>query len=436
MKNMKYLRTWLVVALVVTIIGSLTGGTVAWFTDSVESTSNIIKSGTLDIEMSYTDKYEGKSTEWKNAESGAIFDYKYWEPGYTQVRYVKIENVGDLAFQYKMNVKPSSVLGTFDEITGEFVPNEEAPEFPLEGVIDVYMLPVTDGFQVPTSFADLKACFGDDYDAPSILDLIGMKNGATTGVMLPAEGKGSTDHIDAPETALVGAQEFMIALHMQEEADNRYQNMSVGDGFALQLEAAQYMYEKDSFDEQYDANATYGNLPAAVVVALNEDEIAASNYPLQAAYKFRTTDTPDAESAPELENNPYLYWHADFVVSFDKDVAEKSMILSGQYDLWPEGWVNFDLPKNMKAGEEIRLLGEAAEILFPGKYIAINYEELLKIQQFNAGAFNVSDANNGTTMTVELRIYETEDGASKNIETGYYETIGTFTYKFEEAVDF
>ena len=56
MKKMKYLRTWLVVALVVTIIGSLTGGTVAWFTDSVESTGNVIESGTLDVKLYAVDK--------------------------------------------------------------------------------------------------------------------------------------------------------------------------------------------------------------------------------------------------------------------------------------------------------------------------------------------------------------------------------------------
>jgi len=443
MKKMKYLRSWLTIALVVTIIGSLTGGTVAWFTDSVESTSNIVKTGTLDVELSYAEKLGNAETptDWKNADSGAIFDYKYWEPGYTQVRYVKIENVGDLAFKFKLNVKPSSILGTVTEENGEiiFTPNEPAPEFPLEGVIDVYMLPVDENFVAPTSFADLKSKFPADYDAPSILELIGDKDGAAYGVMLPAEGKGSSDHIDAPADVLVGEQEFMIALHMQEEADNRYQNMSIGDGFAIQLEAAQYMYEKDSFDEQYDKDAEYAGLPSAVVVALDDEAFAASGLPEgAAAYMFRTTDTPDVQANPELLNNPYRYWHADFVVSFDQDVAAGSATLAGQYNAWSENWVAFSTFEDYEAGQEIRLLGDVGKLMNNGNPIYINYEELALIQQFNCGAYAEEGTNAGTTMTVELRLYETTgdpttpDGP-KNIETGYYETLGFFTYTFPAA---
>lgn len=442
MKKMKYLRTWLVVALVVTIIGSLTGGTVAWFTDSVESTSNIVKTGTLDVEMSYAETFANDDTEWKNADSGAIFDYKYWEPGYTQVRYVNIQNVGDLAFKFKLNVKPSSVLGTVEKVNGEiiFTPNEPAPEFPLEGVIDVYMLPVTEGFVAPTSFAGLQSKFPAGYDAPSILELIGDKDGAAYGVMLPAEGKGSDSHIDAPEGALVGEQTFMIALHMQEEADNRYQNMSIGDGFAIQLEAAQYMYEKDSFgDHQYDQDAEYAGLPSAVVVALDDEAFAASDLPEgAAAYMFRTTDTPDLKTNPELETSPYLFWHADFVVSFDQPVAQGTVTLAGQYDAWSEEWLSFPAQGNYEKGQEIRLLGDVGQEL-TGKPIYVNYAELCAgIQKFCCGAYAQEGTNADTTMTVELRIYETEEpseanGNSRNVETGRYETLGSFSYTFPAA---
>ncbi len=430
MKKMKYLRTWLVAALLVTIIGSLTGGTIAWFTDSVESTSNIIKSGTLDIEMGYKTKLSDE--EWLNADSGAIFDYKFWEPGYTQVRYVNVQNVGDLAFKFKMNVKPSSVLGSVTIENGEiiFTPNEPAPEYPLEGVIDVYMLPVDENFVAPTSFADLKSKFGENYDAPSILELITAKDGAASGVLLPAEGKGSADHIDTPAGAYTGEQAFMIALHMQEEADNRYQNMSIGDGFAIQVEAAQYMYEKDSFNEQYDADATYAGMPAAVVVALDEEDFAASGLPEgSAAYMFRTTDTPDVQANPELLNNPYRYWHADFVVSFDQPVAEGTVTLAGQYDQWSENWVSFASMEDYAAGQEIRLLGDVGKLINSGNPVYINYEELAVIQKFCCGAYAEEGANAGTTMTVELRIYETKS-QSVNEETGHYEVLASFTHTF------
>ena len=83
----------------------LVGTTFAWFTDSVTSSGNIIKSGTLDVEM-----YWAKGTEdpdnanWTDASTGAIFNYDKWEPGYAEVRHIKIANEGTLALKYKVNI--------------------------------------------------------------------------------------------------------------------------------------------------------------------------------------------------------------------------------------------------------------------------------------------------------------------------------------------
>ena len=64
----------------------LLGTTYAWFTDSVTSTGNIIKTGTLEVTMEYSDELlDADSKDWKDASKGAIFSYDNWEPGYTQV---------------------------------------------------------------------------------------------------------------------------------------------------------------------------------------------------------------------------------------------------------------------------------------------------------------------------------------------------------------
>ncbi len=92
-------------------ITMLIGTTWAWFTDSVTSAGNIIKSGTLDVEMSWADGKENPdSATWKDASTGAIFDYALWEPGYVQVRHVKIANVGTLAFKYQIAIKANGEL--------------------------------------------------------------------------------------------------------------------------------------------------------------------------------------------------------------------------------------------------------------------------------------------------------------------------------------
>lgn len=416
----KYNRTLLVALLIVAVFATAIGGTFAWFTDEVTSTSNIIKTGTLDIGMNYATEYAGKETAWKDASSAAIFDHKLWEPGYTQVRYVQIKNLGDLAFKFQVNVKPTGILGTVDMGTGKFTPAEPAPEYPLEEVIDVYIAPA----ETYASFEDLKAKAGDPL---TIKELIEDADGAAYGQMLPGA---------API-------ELCIALHMQESAGNEYQNASVADGFAIQVQATQLTHEEDSFGDQYDADATYANLPSAVVLKqdLPEDPKKEYGYPLQTAYMFRTTVTPDLEKYPELMDDPHFYWLADFVVSFDKPVAKDSLSLVGQYASWSDSWLGFTVPKDMEAQEEIRLLGEAAKLIYPSLDVTINYSELCAlVQQFNCGAYNSSAANIGTTMTVELRIYETEEpsdenGNSHNVETGRCVTLGSFTYTFDSVAE-
>ena len=104
-------------------ISMLIGSTFAWFTDSVTSKGNIIKSGTLDVEMYWAKGTEApESANWNDASTGAIFNYDLWEPGYTEVRHIKIENKGSLALKYQLSIAA----------------NGEVSE--LADVIDVYYL--------------------------------------------------------------------------------------------------------------------------------------------------------------------------------------------------------------------------------------------------------------------------------------------------------
>ncbi len=75
--------------------------TFAWFTDTAVSASNIIQSGKLDIELEY---YNG--TEWKdvNASSEILDKNALWEPGYTEVVYLRIKNAGSLALKYQLGI--------------------------------------------------------------------------------------------------------------------------------------------------------------------------------------------------------------------------------------------------------------------------------------------------------------------------------------------
>lgn len=210
----------------------LLGTTFAWFTDSVTSSNNIIKSGTLDVEMYWADGVEDPATaSWVDASSGAIFDYDQWEPGFVQVRHIKIENKGTLALKYQVSI----------------VATGEASD--LTDVIDVYY--VDPAVQV----AD-RAALDASYKIGTLTEVL-------AGLTTTAGGELKFEENDT----------ITIALKMQESANNNYQDKSIGSSFAIKLMATQLTYESDSFDELYDAMATV-DTPDELTAAL------AGNYDL------------------------------------------------------------------------------------------------------------------------------------------------------------
>ena len=200
-------------------VSLLIGSTFAWFTDSVTSAGNIIKSGTLDVEMYWADGTEAvpaaDSTDWKNAADGAIFNYDQWEPGYTEVRHIKIANVGTLALKYQLNI----------------LPNGEVSK--LTDAIDVYYLD-------PAAQLSDRASIDAQYRLGTLTEVLAGMSTTASGELLPKEGDTIT-----------------IALKMQEGATNEYQGLSIGSDFSVQLLATQLTSEFDSFDNQYDVDADY-----------------------------------------------------------------------------------------------------------------------------------------------------------------------------------
>ena len=410
-------------------VSMLVGSTFAWFTDEVTSTGNIIKSGTLDVAMYYGDTAAGATND---ASKGTIFNYQYWEPGYTQIKYVKIANEGDLAFKYQLNIIPNVLPAKGD-------PN-------LADVIDVYMIPVTEGMEAVTraNYATLGTKAG------TLSDLMADADGAAYGIILPAEGSADMKLNDEDkDIAVTGSATYCIVLKMQEEAGNEYQDLSVGEGFKVQLNATQYTYEKDSFGNDYDGEADYDTLPVAKVTKLNMERAKATwgfggsetiNLPLDVAYSFEPT-----ESYEEAQAGKYGKWHADFVVYADQDVAPESMALAGYYVAWCKDynndcWVALYGDQTITAGTEVRLV----DVMGNGN-ITVNYEEICNYGNdgigFRCAAADLTGENEGTTLTVELRLYKTytEEEClelfgykSSNVETGEYITVGKYTHTFGE----
>ena len=216
-KNRSTKRALLMSALsMVLCLSMLVGSTFAWFTDSVTSSGNIIKSGTLDVEMYWADgKTDPKNTTWTDASQGAIFDYDNWEPGYVDVKHIQIKNTGSLALKYQVSIVPTGEVSKLAE------------------VIDVY-------------YAD-PAVQVADRSVLAQVPALSTLDKAIGGMSATASG----------ELAAGASDTITLALKMQESAGNEYQNLAIGSDFSVVLMATQLTAETDSFDDQYDFDATY-----------------------------------------------------------------------------------------------------------------------------------------------------------------------------------
>ena len=246
MKNTKKSLVSSVIALIL-CFSMLLGTTYAWFTDSASSIGNIIQSGNLDIEMHWSDNL----VDWNKVSGDPIFTYDNWEPGYTEIKYIKVVNAGNLSFKWKLNIEAECVVGQLAE------------------VIDVYYIN-----PVSTQITSLQNLLSVGI----LSDVIENKT-AAEGVLLPAN---TTPVANTPENYLVGETMLAIAFHMDEAAGNKYQGQSIGDGFTVSLLATQLSYESDAFGNTYDENAVFPNgnvlkrIVAKTAVNVVDNKVAAA----------------------------------------------------------------------------------------------------------------------------------------------------------------
>ena len=79
-----------------------TGATLAWFSD-VDSVRNEFQVGLLKLDVSYKNDIVPEYSPLQGT-TKAFNDEALYEPGYTQVVYLKIDNKGDVDFNYKVAV--------------------------------------------------------------------------------------------------------------------------------------------------------------------------------------------------------------------------------------------------------------------------------------------------------------------------------------------
>jgi predicted ribosomally synthesized peptide with SipW-like signal peptide len=234
----------------------LAGATFAWFSDTVTSGQNQILAGNLDVELEYSSDF-GNKDAWASVKDADDLFLKdtLWEPGHAEVVYLKLTNKGSLAVDWKL------MTYAYSETTGK---NEKNESIKLSNYIKFAVVPVTAAY---STRAKAIAAAGEEN-----LVSLGEYTKSATAV--------------TSETTETYALIAYMPTTVGNEANYKTGTTPPSIDFAIRLEATQAQYEKDSFGENYDADAdgTPDNPEIGQYVTTVETEASA----------FETTVTEDA----------------------------------------------------------------------------------------------------------------------------------------------
>ena len=207
-------------------VAMLIGTTFAWFTDTASTGVNKIQAGNLDVKLMYSTDMQ----TWKEAtDQTKLFDDKaLWEPGYTQVVYLKVVNAGNLALKYEAGCSKNYTSNRGKNVNGDWYR------------VDNYLKIGT--AETATKFANRE----DVWSAIAATEKTLAKDVMLTDGWITLEaGKES-----AP---------FAVAIYMPtsvgNEANASKNRPSKVTGLGIEVRATQATVENDSFGPDYDANA-------------------------------------------------------------------------------------------------------------------------------------------------------------------------------------
>ena len=207
-------------------VAMLIGTTFAWFTDTASTAVNKIQAGNLDVQLEYSKDL----TKWKKVtDTTKVFeDSTVWEPGRTEVVYLRVTNAGTLALKY--------TLGIYNlyNSTGK---NVLGNKYSLSDYVKLGVA------EVDAAYADRAAAISAVQDSAKTLNSIG-----DTGVV-------------GADLATNTTKVYAMVLYMPTEVGNEA-NPKNNDpywaakvSFGISVSATQAMSESDSFDNTYDEDA-------------------------------------------------------------------------------------------------------------------------------------------------------------------------------------
>ena len=214
-----------VMALVMCVV-MLVGTTFAWFTDTASTGVNKIEAGNLDVKLMYSTDMQ----TWKEADDQTkLFDDNaLWEPGYTQVVYLKVVNAGNLALKYEAGFSKNYTSNRGKNVNGDWYR------------VDNYL-------KIGTAETTTK--FENREDVWSAI--------AATEKTLAKDVMLTNDWVTLK--AREESKPFAVAIYMPTSVGNeanasRLRPSSVS-GLGIEVRATQATVENDSFGADYDANA-------------------------------------------------------------------------------------------------------------------------------------------------------------------------------------
>ena len=202
----------------------LIGTTFAWFTDTASTAVNKIQAGNLDIELEYSKDF----TEWiKVNDTTKLFEESaLWEPGRTEVVYLRVKNAGNLALKYTLGIynlyenRGKNVAGDFYYLSN-FVKLGAA--------------------EADAAYADRAAAISAVQDSAKTLKSIG-----DTGVV-------------GADLAVNNEKVYAMVLYMPTEVGNeanpKNKSWAAKVSFGIKVSATQAVSEYDSYGNTYDEKA-------------------------------------------------------------------------------------------------------------------------------------------------------------------------------------
>ena len=207
-------------------VAMLIGTTFAWFTDTASTGVNKIQAGNLDVKLMYSTDMQ----TWKEAtdQTKLFEDNALWEPGYTQVVYLKIVNAGNLALKYEAGFSKNYTSNRGKNVNGDWYR------------VDNYLKIGT--AETATKFANRE----DVWSAIAATEKTLAKDVMLTDGWITLKAGESS-------------KPFALAIYMPTSVGNeanasRLRPSSVS-GLGIEVRATQATVESDSFGTDYDANS-------------------------------------------------------------------------------------------------------------------------------------------------------------------------------------